>query len=364
MQLNSYRESVDGGSGADSADGDSMEGQEISSLSSSGSDNSGNIEEQIVFLQEKKKLLIRALNAMKQEEAYDTLNARSYASGSIQAGSFLWQEAKEIVNLLKEQEGIDVEPIQRKVLPSKRKCHDTSPKRKRLRIDLSSVTCISASDFNKHGDTPSPTQPMATVVFKGQWMVKALAHFVPSILHQREPHDDTMGKLEVVDDPNLGLLVMSVPRIPFSLGVSLKTALSFTSLPQLITTPAPPFSIIHANKAFLVFSGLSSREEVICKPVETILRILPEDTENPPSSPSNPASPLKSILSASNKPCKLTVIPITDISDGGSISQLMIKVAPIEGSRNDISQAGAANRSKPLKGRHDDEDLSIFGAVG
>jgi hypothetical protein len=142
-------ESWDSSSGVYSADADAdtSEVQEISSLSSSSSDDSSDIEHEISFLQQKQRLLNRALTAMKEEEAYDASKARSFASGNIQVGSSIWFEAKEIVNILKEPEVKIIEPIRRKILPKRGRIDERVTDTKRLRIDLSSVTCMTADKF-------------------------------------------------------------------------------------------------------------------------------------------------------------------------------------------------------------------------
>jgi hypothetical protein len=206
------------------ADTDTSEGQDLSSLSSSSSDDSSDIENEISFLQQKQRLLNRALTAMKEEEAYDASKARSFASGNKPVGSSICFEAKEIVNILKEQEAKLTEPIRRKILPKRGRIDERATYTKRLRIDLSSVTCTTADKFleqTEHAARYDTRGAVSTVSFTGQC--------IPLILHHHDPRSNAVGELEVMNDPNLGLFVMPPPKLPCPNAIFLKDALSFTS---------------------------------------------------------------------------------------------------------------------------------------
>lgn len=228
----------DNSSGVSSAgaDADSSEGHEISSLSSSSSEDetSEDIEEEIAFLQKKQRLLHRALAAMKEEAAYNVFNARVYAAGKMTGGSSIWLEAKEIISLLKEQEGNQIETVRTQIRPQRSLIDRSAINAKRKRIDISSVRCVTAGNFlqQPESDSRSKCRVVSTVSLTRQWMVQALSHSMPFLLNQHDSRSDTWGELEVMDDPNVGLIVMSPAKIPFPNTVSMKSALSFTSLPQ------------------------------------------------------------------------------------------------------------------------------------
>jgi hypothetical protein len=86
--------------------------------------------------------------------------------------------------------------------------------------------------------------------------------------------------------------------------------------------------VIHANKAFSIFSELSN-DEVIGKPVESILRV---DQDTPPVPRGTTQEPTFSLVARSNKPCRLVVTPITDRARNprGGISHLLVRIEPCE----------------------------------
>lgn len=108
---------------------------------------------------------------------------------------------------------------------------------------------------------------------------------------------------------------------------------------------------------------------MISKPVEAILKMVPTNAGQGPSWSSELSHLLNSLVIPSNKPCKLSVTPITDTSRCASMSHLLVKVAPSEKNASDstsprICEDSRSNSSTPLKGGRVDEIHPVYGAVG
>ena len=87
----------------------------------------------------------------------------------------------------------------------------------------------------------------------------------------------------------------------------------FFVLFRLIALSTPPFCIVHANKAFSIFSGMESAN-VIGKPVESILQVVQDISEAASCGSLDTDAFLESELQGSNQACQLRVIPIMDQS--------------------------------------------------
>jgi hypothetical protein len=213
------------------------------SSSSSSCGETSDIESEIEFLQEKQRLLKRAVSAMKSIESYDALNARAVLNGMHPSGSPLWTETKEVLEILNrdssEAGGATTSTSRVRIDRSrdtKRPRIDRLRDRKRPRIDISSVVCLSSSNFGDvilpllGCDRAIPVMPFACT---GPWMAQAMAHSIPSLAKQ---HDSTStmsaASWEVVNDPDLGILVLPPSKVPFHNGIQLKDALGFTSVAQ------------------------------------------------------------------------------------------------------------------------------------
>lgn len=202
----------------------------LSSSTSSSCGETSDIECEIEFLQEKQALLKRAVSALKSMEAYDASKARAVLNGTLPSGSPLWAEAKEVLEILNDNSsgGIRTTAAQTST--------DKPPDAKRPRIDVSSVVCLSSNNIGNNVLAPSswnraiPAKPFACT---GAWMAQVMAHFISSLSRQ---HDSTStpsaDSWEVISDPDLGLLVLPPPKLPFQNGVQLKDALGFTSVAQ------------------------------------------------------------------------------------------------------------------------------------
>jgi hypothetical protein len=143
-----------------------------SSSESSGSDSvdddDEDIEENLQFLNEKCEILKRFSAVMQAEELYDASIAKNIPKSDI---SSIWKEAKKISeNLSKKKRG-----RRAAFAPSVKQADNTlalkqSP-RKKARIDITSVKCVSSKSYMKAQKECSQT---AFVNEDRSWMVKAL----------------------------------------------------------------------------------------------------------------------------------------------------------------------------------------------
>ena len=108
---------------------------------------------------------------------------------------------------------------------------------KRLKIDVSSVVCLSSSSIGDlmHLPSATPGKRLSTTQFSssGQWMARAIAHSIPNPSKQYESKSPvSTASWEVVNDPALGLLVVPPSKLQFHHSVQLKDALGFTTAAQ------------------------------------------------------------------------------------------------------------------------------------
>jgi hypothetical protein len=202
----------------------------LSSSSYNSSDESGDdsIDSEIEFLNEKCCLLQRAIAAMKEEETYDASRARCMAKGILPRNSPIWAEAREVLEVLQEEDtkkrSLFVAQVEVSLPPSKTR------EAKRLKIDLSSVACVSSADEGDNLPTAASTylrevKPI-TFACSGPWVAEALVHALPSLRHQ---HDSASSKWEIVNDPSYGPLVVPPSKIPIQSSVELTDAIAFTT---------------------------------------------------------------------------------------------------------------------------------------
>jgi hypothetical protein len=130
---------------------------------------------------------------------------------------------------------------------------------------------------------------------------------------------------------------------------------------RLVTLSAPPFCVVHANKALCIFSGLAS-SEIIGKPVESLLQVIVDQDTSALSLTAS--GTLRSNFILSKRPCQLEVMPVTDMfrNPRGGMSHLLVKVHARDeaqaGLRN-AAIAGSLSKNMSMKGHH-----QVFGAVG
>jgi hypothetical protein len=122
--------------------------------------------------------------------------------------------------------------------------------------------------------------------------------------------------------------------------------------------------VVHANRAFSFFSGLSNGD-VIGKPVESILQVV-QDISNPTSCtvPEATTCSLKSQIVSSRKSCQLRVTPITDRfrNPKGGMSHLLVKIEPSGIHETPVEGAMAPELIPKQLGVHGNH--RVFGTVG
>jgi len=300
----------------------------LSSASSYSEDSETcDIENEISYLHKKQLLFKRFLTTLKQEKAYDASKARNVLNGTLPSGSPLWVEAKEVLDILNRRDGTETCLDKRNTLDSNiaKPVHS-----KRPRIDLGSVVCLSSNSIGD-GDLPPSGSHMRAIseaiplTCGSPWMAQALAHCIPPLSERQD--SSALSTWEVISDTNFGLLVIPPSKLPFRDGIRLKDALSFTSNAQLITQSTPPFCVVHANKAFLSFSGLYNGD-VLGKAIESVIEVLQEISS--PSAELSTKRYLNSRILSSKKSCQLLVTPITDLlrNSQGGMSHILVNVEP------------------------------------
>jgi PAS domain-containing protein len=124
----------------------------------------------------------------------------------------------------------------------------------------------------------------------------------------------------------------------------------------------PPFCVVHANRAFCIFSGLSSGD-IIGKPVESLLRVVVDQDTRVLSL--TVSGTLSSNFIFSKKPCQLHVIPVTEKfrNPRGGMSHLLVKVQARDeaeaGVGNGIIAGSLVSKNLSVHGHH-----QVLGAIG
>jgi len=214
------------------------------------------IENEIEFLQQKQSLLKRAIDAMRQEDTYEAFRARDVINGKTfeRPTSHLWEEAREIVELLNSRDGASSSSSSSS--SSNRDDENRNPAhaqverptKKARMIDVSSVQRLSASastllegevevetpkasSSSSSFQVPFPTMPLS---INGTWMGQALAKTVPSLSERCSPTPSTTctNGWEMVNDPDLGRLAIPPTVQPYGYGIELKDALGLTQNAQ------------------------------------------------------------------------------------------------------------------------------------
>lgn len=233
----------------------SIESSDSSSVSSvSGSED---IDAEIAYLKMKQKILEKASTKLRQDQAYIATNAYSILRGDFSRESKLWTEAKCVLDVLKkESSSFGASPDDTSSLKRK----ESSPQAallgigasaaKRPKIDLSNVKKVSAGSFrgnvtptrsiisdvsnigNHNMASPmnasSPkVNTIAVPSSVSHWMPQAMAHQIPALVGR-----NAAKSLDVMLDPNVGLMVVSPNHIPFQNGIQLTKALEFTNSAQ------------------------------------------------------------------------------------------------------------------------------------
>ena len=138
----------------------------------------------------------------------------------------------------------------------------------------------------------------------------------------------------------------------------------------------PPFTVVHANKAFYNFSGESSTILFIGKPIESLIRVQgnldKDDYNNNNNNNKNDLLPLEGSHFAlfchdKKTSCTLDVLPIKDKfrNPRGGISHLLVKVSRV--SDSSTASMGHGVVSSPFLSSKDGvhhHHARVFGTVG
>ena len=190
---------------------------------------------------------------------------------------------------------------------------------------------------------------------------------------QQLPGSDSFGdaRWKIVSDPrqrySLGLLPPS--HVHLTSSIDIQEAISFTPEARIVTTSTPPFSVVHANKAFLQKADCSSRD-LIGNPIESIIHVT--DVIPVTAGGQSQGVIIEGVLSVAgsgeDKPCRIRVVPVTD-RQSSCLSHVMIQIED-DGSHEEAACATEARSSRvSAPGRRASQDLKSYpqemvGAVG
>lgn len=251
-----------------------------SGLTVSSSDQES-VAEKIRFIEAKQKILKQAAVMLSEEELYDASTALSVCEGpntlpSETQGS-IWNEAKGILRALNTKASETDAALSRDYpRPSIRGPSQRS--RKRPKIDTSRVQRIDSTVYDPTLDLPAGGQAVNTlcpVQIDGMWMAQALLRSSRSQGIQRSGRDRTYdNRWKIVSDPtqrySVGLLPPS--HLGLKSSIDIQEAMSVSQEARLVTMSTPPFSVVHANKAFLHVAGCQSCD-IVGVPVESIFQV-------------------------------------------------------------------------------------------
>ncbi|KAL3924389.1 MAG: hypothetical protein SGILL_001079 [Bacillariaceae sp.] len=352
-----------------------IESSDSSSVSSGGSED---IDAEIAYLKLKQKILEKASTKLRQENAFIAYNAYGILRGDFSRESKLWSEAKCVLDVLKKESNSfsssDDDSHKRKASSPRPALRNMAASAaKRPKIDLSNVEKVSAgslrgsmiparSTVSDHttstmGVSTPKVSTIAVPSSVSHWIPQAMVHQIPALVSRNA--DKSM---DVMLDPNVGLMVVSPNHIPFRNGIQLTKALEFTNSAQIIALSTPPFSIVHANKAFCEVSGLT-HADVIGKPVDEILRMeqdIPSALRGIDSPP-----PLKSRFRISDqKACQIHVDPITDRSQNTrGMTHILVKIDNVVGNSSDTVDGSVIRKIVAGKGSNADKQQSTDGST-
>ena len=322
---------------------------------------------QIRYLDHKRELLQRASFVFAcEEQSYDASIAVSLAKRDNQKAlppTGLWKEAMDVLQLI----GESTSSLRSRHKKSSHIYHNpptTSRKRKNHpEIDVSSVKRMASHDFAvTHRDESIPTGDdlvfellsnlPSNVFHEGQWMAQALVWSAPDMRRDEESSAHLLKyRWRMAPDPStLALGLVPPSGMSMDNAVNLQEALSFSDEARVVTQAHPPFSIVYANKAFLILAGFnkepnsksSNRETAIGRPIESIIQVSrgrADDKEVAPKAANN--NYLNGVFpSFCNKACRIRVSPVLDrsrrVSDSNTMSHILIQVSDSSEDDNSI----------------------------
>lgn len=133
---------------------------------------------------------------------------------------------------------------------------------------------------------------------------------------------------------------------------------------RVITLSTPPFCVVHANKAFSLFSGLEAGD-VIGHSVESLLHVLQDATVAPSQFPHSGylRAPNGQEVQQPKKYCRMQVSPISERvrNTKGGISHLLVRIKP-----SDPPMISGAGRDGDVivKDVRSHSIQQVFGTVG
>ena len=364
-----------------SSSGYSPDLDESSSTIDYDSESSEDIETEIKFLQEKAHILKQVIVKMKQADIFDASQARhiiEQAKEPTQSSS-IWAEAKEILDIMdNEPDNGYVGGAARQTIPISSNQTpsivnttateqtatfipaeaETERAAKRPRIDTRSVVCLTSKNTS-----PENRIPLSSATPKPKEFPFFPAGLWKAILPSSSPKvASTKTNWKVIVDPNHGASVVpSSDCKQISIlknAIRLQDAVNFTPIPQVVALSSPPYSVVHANRAFFLLhtptsdnSGSSSNNSMIGQPMDSILQISgtldDEQVGSKRCTPSDNNLVHGCLLipnSGRGGDCQLEVTPIQNRT---GISHFLVKVFPPMSDIPIVSQ-GCSNESKSL----------------
>jgi hypothetical protein len=301
------------------------------SSSESDEDASEDMEEMIEFIGLKRRILKGAsMFLFDHEDAYNASTARttSHTMKPNELQGSLWTQAKGIVSqkaLLQPRKG-----VKRGGLGFARASKKiVKPNPRDPKIDLNEVGHVDATQFDvenprKESEDYRMSKLSDVTFFRGQWMTQGLVRSSNSFFCDMHSNQE-QNRWKVIADPltcSLGLVPPA--SVDMKHGISIEDALLISDEPRILTQATPPFCVLYANKAFMIFAGIKVRDPLIGKPIESILLVRPEAINVPRSDQRNdflPAHFHQSAVassfipdeeSASDDlvPCRMMIVPV------------------------------------------------------
>lgn len=248
------------------------------------------VEETIDFIRKKQAILKRAVDVLfDQEEDYDAATARatSRMEHAVLPPGSLWTQAKR-VNPQKKNPSKGAAPSRRSTCgPNRGEKKTVQPNPRDLQINLGEVGHVSSGSFDQNAasaddrDTDTSDGLPEVAFAQGQWMAQALIRCF-STFPTNTPADPNECRWKVVSDPVTCCLgLVPPPSVSMDNSITIADALKFSKEGHILTQATPPFCVVYVNKAFMLQFGLTSKESLIGKPVESFLQVSQDIMDSP-----------------------------------------------------------------------------------
>ena len=297
--------------------------------------SSEDVEETIDFIRQKQGILKRAAGVLfDQEEIYDASTAKetSQMAEAETPPTSIWAQAKKLLPQKKAPPKRG--NIKRSAIVNRRGEKKTvQPNPRDPTIMLGGVGHVDSGVYDDdessqeaENDTPDGLPEVAFP--QGQCMAQALIRSSSSFVSSK-PSNPADCLWKVISDPltcSLGLV--PPPSISMEHGITIEDALAFSEEGRLLTQATPPFCVVYVNKAFMMLTGLVSKESVIGTPIESILQVTQDIMHTPKSNPDNDF-----IRARFRRSRALPVIPQDDSGDEDFVHCRMMIVPVMDRSR-------------------------------